>query len=276
MSLLHTAVSIFTISNPIGNLPIYLSFTDGNPRKDRAIARSSATTFLIALLLAAWLGDQLLGFFGISQSAFQIAGGLIVVLIGLSMLHSEPSKVHHDPQSVDRDQNSSVKGIVPLGIPLLAGPGTLTVVIADPAASSINGKIAISLVVVLLTVLIYMIFNAAEALSSAISTSALQVLTKIMGLLLTAIAVQMLITGLSSAFPMPDSECWRIKLTTSFKALDTESHSQVTVQRYAVSPNIDPADSQELPVSCLPGGTFPKARFLATSSSMAWTMADPA
>ena len=201
MSLLHTAVSIFTISNPIGNLPIYLSFTDGNPRKDRAIARSSATTFLIALLLAAWLGDQLLGFFGISQSAFQIAGGLIVVLIGLSMLHSEPSKVHHDPQSVDRDQNSSVKGIVPLGIPLLAGPGTLTVVIADPAASSINGKIAISLVVVLLTVLIYMIFNTAEALSSAISTSALQVLTKIMGLLLTAIAVQMLITGLSSAFP---------------------------------------------------------------------------
>ena len=201
MSLLHTAVSIFTISNPIGNLPIYLSFTDGNPRKDRAIARSSATTFLIALLLAAWLGDQLLDFFGISQSAFQIAGGLIVVLIGLSMLHSEPSKVHHDPQSVDRDQNSSVKGIVPLGIPLLAGPGTLTVVIADPAASSINGKIAISLVVVLLTVLIYMIFNAAEALSSAISTSALQVLTKIMGLLLTAIAVQMLITGLSSAFP---------------------------------------------------------------------------
>ena len=77
----------------------------------------------------------------------------------------------------------------------------MTVVIADPAASSINGKIAISLVVVLLTVLIYMIFNAAEALSSAISTSALQVLTKIMGLLLTAIAVQMLITGLSSAFP---------------------------------------------------------------------------
>ena len=201
MSLLHTAVSIFTISNPIGNLPIYLSFTDGNPRKDRAIARSSATTFLIALLLAAWLGDQLLDFFGISQSAFQIAGGLIVVLIGLSMLHSEPSKVQHDPQSVDRDQNSSVKGIVPLRIPLLAGPGTLTVVIADPATSSINGKIAISLVVVLLTVLIYMIFNAAEALSSAISTSALQVLTKIMGLLLTAIAVQMLITGLSSAFP---------------------------------------------------------------------------
>ena len=75
MSLLHTAVGIFTISNPVGNLPIYLSFTDGNKRKDRAIARSCAFTFLIALLLATWLGNDLLGFFGISRGAFQVAGG---------------------------------------------------------------------------------------------------------------------------------------------------------------------------------------------------------
>ena len=113
MSLLHTAVGIFTISNPIGNLPIYLSFTDGNRRKDRAIARSCAITFLISLMLATWLGSDLLGFFGISRAAFQVAGGLIVVLIGLSMLRSEPSKVHHDPASIERDQNSAVKGIVP-------------------------------------------------------------------------------------------------------------------------------------------------------------------
>ena len=72
MSLLHTAISIFTISNPIGNLPIYLSFTDGNPRKDRAIARSSATTFLIALLLAAWLGDQLLVFLESANQRFRL------------------------------------------------------------------------------------------------------------------------------------------------------------------------------------------------------------
>jgi multiple antibiotic resistance protein len=202
MSLLHTAVGIFTISNPIGNLPIYLSFTDGNKRKDRAIARSSAFTFLIALLLATWLGDALLGFFGIGRPAFQAAGGLIVVLIGLSMLRSEPSKVHHDPSSVDRDQDSAVKGIVPLGIPLLAGPGTLTVVIADPAAASIGGKLGLSLVVILLTVVVYAIFDAGEMLSSKISTSALQVLTKIMGLLLTAIAVQMIFSGLGAGFPV--------------------------------------------------------------------------
>ena len=202
MSLLHTAVGIFTISNPIGNLPIYLSFTDGNRRKDRAIARSSAITFLISLMLATWLGNDLLGFFGISRSAFQVAGGLIVVLIGLSMLRSEPSKVHHDPESIERDQNSAVKGIVPLGIPLLAGPGTLTVVIADPNAASMGGKIGLSVVVLALTAVVYLIFEAGEMLSSKISASALQVLTKIMGLLLTSIAVQMIFTGLSAGFPV--------------------------------------------------------------------------
>ncbi|MBL6797593.1 MAG: MarC family protein [Synechococcus sp. BS307-5m-G39] len=202
MSLLHTAVGIFTISNPLGNLPIYLSFTDGNRRKDRAIARSSAITFLVSLMLATWLGNDLLGFFGISRPAFQVAGGVIVVLIGLSMLRSEPSKVHHDPESVERDQNSAVKGIVPLGIPLLAGPGTLTVVIADPNAASMGGKIGLSGIVLLLTLVVYLIFEAGEMLSSKISASALQVLTKIMGLLLTSIAVQMIFTGLSAGFPV--------------------------------------------------------------------------
>lgn len=201
MSLLHTAVGVFTISNPIGNLPIYLSFTDGNRRQDLAIARSAALTFVVALLLSTWIGNGLLEFFGISRGAFQIAGGVIVVLIGLSMLRSKTPPEHHDPESVSRDQNSDVKGVVPLGIPLLAGPGTLTVVIADPAAASLGGRLALSGVVLVLALVVYLIFAGGERLASRISTSALQVLTKVMGLLLTAIAVQMLISGLEAVFP---------------------------------------------------------------------------
>ena len=201
MSLLHTTVGVFTIANPIGNLPIYLSFTNGNQRQDRAIARSAAFTFVIALLLSTWVGNGLLEFFGISRGAFQIAGGVIVILIGLSMLRSQAPPEHHDPESVVRDQSSSIKGVVPLGIPLLAGPGTLTVVIADPSAASLGGRLEISFVVLLLGLVVYLIFAVGERLASRISTSALQVLTKVMGLLLTAIAVQMLINGLISVFP---------------------------------------------------------------------------
>ena len=201
MSLLNTAIGIFTVANPIGNLPIYLSFTDGDQKTDKAIARNSAFTFLIALLLATWLGNNLLAIFGISQGAFQIAGGLIVILIGLSMLRSKPPEEHHDPASIDRDKDSSVKGIVPIGIPLLAGPGTLTVAIADPDISSIIGKLSLSLIILLLAALIYLIFEAGEMLSSRITTSALQVLTKVMGMVLTSIAVQMLLDGLKASFP---------------------------------------------------------------------------
>jgi len=201
MSLLNTAIGIFTVANPIGNLPIYLSFTDGDQKTDKAIARNSAFTFLIALLLATWLGNDLLAIFGISQGAFQISGGLIVILIGLSMLRSKPPEEHHDPASIDRDKGSSVKGIVPIGIPLLAGPGTLTVAIADPDISSIIGKLSLSLIILLLAALIYLIFEAGELLSSRITTSALQVLTKVMGMVLTSIAVQMLLDGLKASFP---------------------------------------------------------------------------
>lgn len=201
MSLLHTAIGVFTIANPIGNLPIYLSFTDGNPRLDRAIARSAALTFTIALLLSTWIRNGLLEFFGISRGAFQIAGGVIVVLIGLSMLRSQTPPEHHDPESIARDQSSSVKGVVPLGIPLLAGPGTLTVVIADPLAASLSGRVGISFVVMLLDLLVYVIFAAGDRLANRISSSALQVLTKVMGLLLTAIAIQMLINGFISVSP---------------------------------------------------------------------------
>lgn len=202
MSLLNTGVAIFTIANPIGNLPIYLSFTNGDRRRDRAFARSASATFLVALLLSTWIGNGLLEFFGISRAAFQAAGGLIVVLIGLSMLRSQPAPEHHNPATEEADQDSPVKGIVPLGIPLLAGPGTLTVVIADPLAATLPGRLEISLLVLVLTALVFAIFVVGERLSSRISASALQVLTKVMGLLLTAIAVEMLFSGFKAAFPV--------------------------------------------------------------------------
>lgn len=202
MSLLNTGVAIFTIANPIGNLPIYLSFTNGDRRRDRAIARSASATFLVALLLSTWIGNGLLEFFGISRAAFQAAGGLIVVLIGLSMLRSQPAPEHHNPATEEADQDSPVKGIVPLGIPLLAGPGTLTVVIADPLAATLPGRLEISLLVLVLTALVFAIFVVGERLSSRVSASALQVLTKVMGLLLTAIAVEMLFSGFKAAFPV--------------------------------------------------------------------------
>lgn len=189
------------VANPIGNLPIYLSFTSGNRRSDLAIARSCALTVAITLLLSDWLGKALLQLFGISVEAFQAAGGLILLLIGLSMLRSETSAIHHDPASVERDADSALKGVVPLGIPLIAGPGTIALVLAAPEVNTMAGRVGLSVAILLISALVYVVFAAGERISGYLSASTLQILTRIMGLLLSSIAAQMLITGLSKGFP---------------------------------------------------------------------------
>jgi multiple antibiotic resistance protein len=201
MTLAVTAVGMFLVANPIGNLPIYLSFTSGDRRRDLAIARSCALTVAITLLVSDWAGKALLRAFGISVEAFQAAGGLILLLIGLSMLRSETSAIHHDPDSVERDADSALKGVVPLGIPLIAGPGTIAVVLASPEAASLTGRAGLSVVILAISGLVYAIFAAGDRISSFLSTSTLQILTRIMGLLLSSIAVQMLFSGLGKGFP---------------------------------------------------------------------------
>ena len=202
MSLMNTAVGIFTIANPIanpiGSIPIFLSFTTGTRKADRAIA--TALTFSITLLLAAWLGSGMLGFFGISLGSFQAAGGLIVILIGLGMLSSRPSGMHEN-RAGGPAARGYVKGIVPLGIPMMAGPGTMTLVIGSPLAHSAQGRVSLSLLILAVSALIFLIFMIADRLESYLSSSALEVITKVMGLLLTAIGINMLFSGFTRSFP---------------------------------------------------------------------------
>ena len=201
MSILNTAVAIITISNPIANLPIYLSLTDGDRNNDRAIARSAALTFLITLLAAVFFGDELLNFFGISRGAFQVTGGLILLLIGISMVRTELAKEFQDMDHSNREGKTVAKGVVPLGIPLSVGPGTLSVVIADPNSGTTSGRVALSAVVVVLAILTYLIFMLGRLLSDYISFTTMEVITKLMGLVLSALAIEILFAGLRSSFP---------------------------------------------------------------------------
>jgi multiple antibiotic resistance protein len=196
VSVLNTAVGIFTIANPIGNIPIFLAYATGRRSEDLAIARSCAITVAITLLLATWFGDRILSLFGISPAAFQAAGGLILVLIGLSMLRSKASDMHSTHENPGASKPSSVVGIVPLGIPMMAGPGTISLVIGTPLARTVGGRFDLTLIVLVVSVLIFVIFALSEWLDTFLSAATLQILTKVMGLLLTSIAVQMMFTGI--------------------------------------------------------------------------------
>jgi multiple antibiotic resistance protein len=116
------------------------------------------------------------------------------------MLSSKPSGMHEN-RAGESQANGSVNGIVPLGIPMMAGPGTMTLVIGSPLAHSPQGRVDLSVLIIAVSLLIYLIFLIADRLSSFLSSSALEVITKVMGLLLTAIGMNMLFSGVSRSFP---------------------------------------------------------------------------
>ena len=198
--LLTTAVGIFTITNPIGNIPVFLALATGKRRDDLAMARACAVTVAVTLLLATWFGNGILQLFGISQGAFQAAGGLILVLIGLSMLRSKPSDMHRTSGNEDSSGAGSIAGVVPLGIPMMAGPGTISLVIGSPLGRTANGRLDLTMIVLVVSGLVFVIFALSDWLNSRLSSASLEILTKVMGLLLTSIAVQMLFSGVQAEF----------------------------------------------------------------------------
>ena len=162
MSLINTAVGLLAISSPIGLLPVVVEAGGGNPVRIRRISRLAVLTFLCALIAACWWGQGLLDLFGITLDAFRVAGGLILLPIGLRLIDGR--EVSHG--SLDGTEASA--GVVPIGLPLLAGPGAISLVVAD-APVAWQRKAALSAV---------------------------------MGLLLSAIAVQMLVSGRRGCFPV--------------------------------------------------------------------------
>lgn len=195
MSLINTAVGLLAISSPIGLLPVVVEAGGGNPVRIRRISRLAVLTFLCALIAACWWGQALLDLFAISLEAFRVAGGLILLPIGLRLIDGR--EVSHG--ALDSTQDSA--GVVPIGLPLLAGPGAISLVVAD-APPSWGGRLALSAVIALLAMTIYLVLIASMPLRQALGELQEKVISRLMGLLLSAIAVQMLVSGLKVCFPV--------------------------------------------------------------------------
>ncbi|MGH6918271.1 MAG: MarC family protein [Geminicoccaceae bacterium] len=200
---LRFAAALFAIMNPFGNIAIFLSVTaDRSPAERGKIATTTAAAVLVTLLVAAVLGQQILALFGISIGAFRVAGGVIVLLIGLSMLRAQQSGVHHSAQEEDAGRAKDNPAIFPLAIPMIAGPGSMaTVILYGQHAQGLLGWSTIGAVIVLLCGLLLLTLHAAGRLSALLGTTGLNVLTRLMGMLLAAIAIEMIAGGLTDLFP---------------------------------------------------------------------------
>jgi MarC family membrane protein len=196
-------VGIFVIVNPLGMIPAFLSLTANRTPEDSARTAHTAALAAGAILVSAAItGTAILGFFGISLYSFRLAGGLLLLFVGIDMLHAKTSRHHQTPEESDEAQEKEQVGIVPLAIPLLAGPAAMSTVVlyAHESAHWIHVAIVCGIVVTVAGI-IWAAFRLAVPIGKAMGNTGINIFTRLMGLLLVALAFQFLTEGLSAVFP---------------------------------------------------------------------------
>lgn len=192
--------AIFAIVDPFAIIPIFLSLTDRLSNQERIrVCRKATLVAMVVLLAFAVFGEGIFRLFGISIPAFRIAGGILLLLLGIAQLSAERERVKHEEEdeSLERDDVS----IFPLATPLLAGPGAIsTVVLQGSQTQSLLHKILFFLAIILVFVASYLLLRSAPYLYRVFGKTGLNLVTRIMGIILTAIAVQYIIDGLTSVW----------------------------------------------------------------------------
>ena len=184
--------TVLVIQDPLGAIPIFLSLTSRQSTDERKRSAREATLVSLAVILVfAIFGRYILKFLGISVPALQTSGGLLLLLVALELLTDKTD------ESPDPDAVTTNAALVPLGTPLLAGPGAIVaaMVAVESAASPVAGWTSVTAAMIATHVVIWLTLRFSVALHRFLGDSAIRVLTRIFGLLLAAIAVQMIADG---------------------------------------------------------------------------------
>lgn len=196
------AITLFTgffaIMNPISNMPIFLSLTDGADKetKQRINLRAVFTAFIIVTVFVL-LGKYIFELFGITIPAFKITGGILIFFVGFEMLQSKKSNIKH-LQKVNIDENIAIS---PLAIPILAGPGTI--VTATNFASNADSILSVGILILVFGVMCflnYIAFSLSDIIAKKIGDNVISVIGKLMGLIIAIIGTSMIIEGIKLSF----------------------------------------------------------------------------
>jgi multiple antibiotic resistance protein len=190
--------SIFVLVDPIAAIPTFLSMTAQADNQDRRrMALRASVTCFVVLTLFALAGPLIFRLFGITLPAFEIAGGVVLGLIGLDMLQAKRSPTKETPGETQEGCEKEDVGIVPLGVPMLAGPGAISSVMILMSQNSDWPHKGVILAAIAASGLIsYLVLAAADSVGSRLHRTGIRILTRMMGLLLVAIAVQFVLNGL--------------------------------------------------------------------------------
>lgn len=201
---IKTFGALFAIMNPFVNLPIFLSLTEGHTSAAQRSAALSVLAFsAIMCATLALAGTGILGFFGISVDDFRVAGGLVLLIIGLGMLNGSGNSSHEGSAQEQADQ-SDLKQIAfyPMTFPIIVGPGTITTLIVfHGQIEDISTRTAFWTALGIALGLLAIVLMFASQIGAYLSQSLRVIMTRLMGMILAAIAVDMITSGLKALLP---------------------------------------------------------------------------
>jgi multiple antibiotic resistance protein len=191
--------SIFFLVDPFAALPTFLAVTAGaNAQRRRKMAWKASVTALVVLSAFAVAGQYIFKMFGITLPAFEIAGGVILLLIGLDMLEAKRSPTQESHEEAAAAARKEDAGIVPLGIPMLAGPGAITsVMVLVGQVQNLWQMLAILASILITAAICYLVLGNSDRVARALGETGVRILVRIMGLLLVALAVQYFVNGMA-------------------------------------------------------------------------------
>ena len=194
---LKAFVSIFIIVDPLGLVPYFITLTSGySPSRRKRTVHLAIMTTIFVLTAFALFGNQILKLFGITIPAFRIAGGFIIFMVAIQMLQAQRTRLKATPEEEAHSYEQEEIGVVPLGTPMLAGPGAITTVIVLS-----ESNLWVILASILITALLaYVILLQANRISNLLGPTGLNIFIRLMGLVLAAVSVQFVIDGIKAAF----------------------------------------------------------------------------
>lgn len=196
--------ALLVILDPFIAVPLFLSLTrDQGPRQRMRIAFITSVTVAVVLVAAAVSGDGLLAFMGTSLSSFRVGGGIVLLLMALAMLRAESDTLRTTYTEKKTAEEMSSIAVVPLAIPMLAGPGAISTVIIQMQRSELPlHPVAVIGCILLVSLVLWLVLSLATQIGATLGRIGMSIIDRLFGLLLAAIAVEIIANGLRGLFPV--------------------------------------------------------------------------
>jgi multiple antibiotic resistance protein len=201
---LKILVALVAIVNPIGAIPIYVSLSTEMSEQEQGRMPAVIAVAVVSILLASlFFGEIILNFFGITIDSFRVGGGILLLILSISMLHARTSATNQTSEEMREGGEKESAAIVPLSTPLLAGPGAISsVILYSQKSDAVLHYTLIAVDILVLGLLLWASLKLTPWISKNISKTGINIFTRLMGLVLAAIAVEFIAGGLKGLFPI--------------------------------------------------------------------------